>query len=75
VYVPKNFKAEWGQGDEFHSTTRDKGAVTGVYSMPRGRWPDRPNHPELSDPMWKVMNGCGKSDPTHRNTMAEVAVM
>ena len=37
--------------------------------------PDRPNDPELSDRVWKVIKGCWKNKPVHRKTMAEVVTV
>jgi len=49
--------------------------VAGVYSMLRGRRPNRPNHPELSDRVWKMIRGCWKGNPTQRKTIAEVVTI
>lgn len=49
--------------------------VTGVYSMLKGRRPGRPDHPELSDRVWKAIKGCWKGNPTKRKTMAEVVAI
>ena len=46
--------------------------VAGVYSMLKGRRPTRPDHPQLSDLVWKVIKGCWKSNPAQRMTIAEV---
>jgi len=46
--------------------------VAGVYSMLKGHRPGRPDHPELSDRLWKLIEGCWKSDPARRKTIAEV---
>ena len=43
--------------------------------MLKGHRPDRPDHPELSDRMWKVIKGCWKSNPTQRKTMAEIVTV
>jgi len=40
--------------------------------MLKGRRPDRPDHPELSDHVWKVIKGCWKENPAKRKTMAQV---
>jgi len=50
----------------------DKSNVAGVYSMLNGHRPDRPDHPELSDRLWKLIKGCWKSSTTQRKTIAEV---
>ena len=42
--------------------------------MLSGRRPPRPNHPELSDRMWGMIEGCWESDPSRRKTIAEVIV-
>lgn len=41
--------------------------------MLKGHRPGRPNHPELSDTLWKLIKGCWKSSPAQRKTIAEVA--
>ena len=44
--------------------------------MLSGRRPGRPDHPELSDRVWRMIKRCWKGDPTQRNTMAKtVAVL
>lgn len=53
----------------------EKGTVAGVYSMLKGRRPDRPHHPELSDRVWKVIQRCWKDNPTQRKTMAQVVTI
>ena len=50
----------------------NKSKVAGVYSMLKGRRPGRPDHPELSGRVWKMIKGCWKSNPAQRKTMAEV---
>ena len=40
--------------------------------MLKGRRPGRPDHPELSDRVWKVIKGCWKANPAQRKTIAEV---
>ena len=43
--------------------------------MVNGRRPTRPDHPELSDKVWKMIKGCWKSDPAQRKTIAEVVII
>jgi len=43
--------------------------------MLNGRRPARPDHPELSDRVWKMINRCWKGDPAQRKTMAEVVTV
>ena len=45
--------------------------VAGVYSMLEGRRPGRPDHPEVSDRAWKVIEGCWEVD----KTMAEIIIV
>ena len=40
--------------------------------MLRGRRPARPDHPELSDRLWRMIEGCWKVDPTKRKTIDKV---
>ena len=40
--------------------------------MLKGRRPGRPDRPELSDRLWKLIKGCWKGDPVQRKTIAEV---
>ena len=40
--------------------------------MLNGRRPPRPDHPELSDRIWEMMNGCWESAPSRRRAIAEV---
>jgi len=40
--------------------------------MLKGHRPGRPDHPELSDRLWKLIKGCWKDDPAQRKTIAEV---
>ena len=49
--------------------------VAGVYSMLKGRRPARPDNPQLSDRVWKVIKGCWKSNPAQRMTIAEVVTI
>ncbi|KAF9646932.1 kinase-like protein [Thelephora ganbajun] len=49
--------------------------VAGVHSMLNGRRLTRPNHPELSSRVWKLIKGCLKSNSTHCKTMAEVVTV
>ena len=50
----------------------DMSRVAGVYSMLEGRRPNRPDHPELSNSLWKLIEGCWEGDPAQRKTIAEV---
>ena len=43
--------------------------------MLNGRRPARPEHPELSDRVWKMIKECWKGGLVQRNTMAEVVVV
>ena len=40
--------------------------------MLEGRRPNRPDHPELSNSLWKLIEGCWEGDPAQRKTIAEV---
>ena len=40
--------------------------------MLNGRRPPRPDHPELSDRVWGMINGCWESVPSRRRTVMEV---
>ena len=53
----------------------DEGGVAAVFSMLNGRQPARPNHPELSDRLWKAIRGCWKVDPTRRKTVTEIVAV
>lgn len=50
----------------------DGAYVAGVHSMLTGHRPERPPHSELSDPVWKLIKGCWKVDPTKRKTIDDV---
>jgi len=43
--------------------------------MLNGRRPGRPDHPELSDRVWKMIKGCWKGDPAKRKTIPEVVTI
>ena len=43
--------------------------------MLSGRRPDRPDHPELTNRVWRMIKRCWKGDPTRRITMAEVVTV
>ena len=43
--------------------------------MLNGRRPARLDHPELSDSVWEMIEGCWKSDPAGRKTMSEVVTI
>ena len=54
----------------------EEGGVAGIYSMLSGRRPPRPDHPELSDPIWEMINGCWECVPSRRRTITEaIAVL
>lgn len=53
----------------------DKNKVAAVVSMWKGHRPARPDHPEVSNRLWKAIQGCWKVDPGRRMTIAEVAVV
>ena len=40
--------------------------------MLSGRRPTRPNHPELSDRVWEMIEGCWRADPIKRKKITEV---
>ena len=43
--------------------------------MVNGRRPPRPNHPELSDRVWKMIERSWVANPTQRMTITEVVSM
>ena len=43
--------------------------------MVNGRRPGRPDHPELSVRVWKLIKDSWKSNPAQRKTMAEVVTV
>ena len=43
--------------------------------MLNGRRPARPDHPELSTRVWRVIKDSWKSNPAQRKTMAEVVTI
>ena len=43
--------------------------------MLNGRRPPRPDHPELSNNVWEMIEGCWKSEPARRRTIAEVIIV
>ena len=43
--------------------------------MLSGRRPPRPGHLELSDGVWRIIEGCWVSVPSQRRTIAEVVVV
>lgn len=49
----------------------DEGIVAGVHAMTIGRRPARPTHPQLSDRIWKLIEGSWRVDAAQRMTMAE----
>lgn len=40
--------------------------------MVNGRGPTRPKHPELSDRVWKAIEGCWRVDPVKRKKITKV---
>lgn len=40
--------------------------------MLNGGRPDRPDHPELSDRMWTMIQGCWMSNPAERTALSKV---
>ena len=53
----------------------DESKVAGVFSMLMGRRPPRPDHPELSDRLWRMIKGCWKVDPGQRKTITRVVAV
>ena len=49
--------------------------IAAVFSMLGGRRPARPNHPELSNRLWRMIEGCWKVDPTQRKTITKVVAV
>lgn len=43
--------------------------------MSKGRRPVRPDHHELSDRVWEMIQGCWKGDPAKRKTATEVVTI
>ena len=43
--------------------------------MLNGRRPSRPDHPGLSDRVWKMIKGCWKGDPAQREKITEVVTI
>lgn len=52
----------------------DEGGIAGIYAMLNGRRPPRPNHPELSNNLWEMIEGCWQSEPARRRAIAEVVI-
>lgn len=52
----------------------EEGKLAGVHTKFYGRLLSRPEHPELSKRVWKVVKGCLKKVPSRRKTIAEVVV-
>ena len=50
----------------------DENKVAAIFSMLNGRRPTRPDHPELSDRLWKTIECCWNADPARRKTITEV---
>lgn len=53
----------------------NEGGVAGVYSMLVGRRPSRPEHPERSDRICEMIEGCWEVIPSRRRKIAEVIVV
>ena len=53
----------------------DKSVIARVNSMPNGYRPTRPGHPELSDRVWRMIEGCWKDDPAKRKKVTEVVAV
>jgi len=67
-------KTQWGHSQVFagRAPFSDKSVFAGVCSMLEGHRPGRPDHPELSDRLWKLIKGCWESVAARRKTIAEV---
>ena len=50
----------------------EEGGVAAVFSMLKGRRPARPDHPEISNRLWKTMKKCWDVDPARRKTITAV---
>jgi len=48
----------------------EEGKFAGIYTV--FYLPSRPEHPELSDRVWRVLKGCLKKVPSQRKTIGEV---
>lgn len=46
-----------------------------MYSMLKGRRPGRPEDPELSDRLWKLIKGCWKGGSAQRKTISVVVAV
>lgn len=66
-----NSQTKWSQVFAERVPFPNESKVVGVCSMLKGRRPHRPDHPEVSDRVWKVIKGCWKDNPAQRMTMAE----
>jgi hypothetical protein len=53
----------------------DESAVAGICSMSNGLRPARPNHPDLSDRVWDMIEGCWEGDPSQRKTITEAVAI
>lgn len=54
--------------------TFEEGGLAGVRLKFYRRRLSRPNHPELPDHTWQVIEGCLKKTPSQRKTIAEVVI-
>lgn len=46
--------------------------VVAAHIMWKGVLPPRPNHPEVTDRMWKMMEQCWEREPSKRTTIKGV---
>jgi serine/threonine protein kinase len=53
----------------------DESNIAASFSMWKGRRPVRPDHPEVSDNLWRAIEGCWKVDPAKRKTITEVVAV
>lgn len=58
-----------------HVPFSEKSKVAGVFSMLMGHQPPRPDHPELSNRLWKTIKRCWKVDPAQRETITRVVAV
>lgn len=70
----RNTKTQWGRFQVFagRALFSNQNNIAGAVSMLEGRRPDRPDHPALSDRLWKLIHGCWKGDAARRMTIVEV---
>ena len=53
----------------------DEGKVAAVVSMWKGRRPARPHHPQLSNRLWKMIEGTWKANPAQRIAIAQIVTV